>query len=157
MTPEQQKQLELKIAGELRQLGELTAPPSLAPRILRAIEQRAMLPWYQRPWQAWPVSLRNVAAVILLAGFSLLFAVVWQLMQSASMDLAAKEFLAWIQPLVVLWDAAVLLLNSLFLAVKSIHPAVLAGIAAAVCATYATCVGLGTIYLRLALARRAMR
>jgi hypothetical protein len=61
MTPEE---LEKFIHQNLRSLPVRRAPRSLESRVLAAIEQRAMIPWYHKSWSYWPAAVR----VAFLAG-----------------------------------------------------------------------------------------
>lgn len=47
----------------LKQLPARRAPSGFAPRVLTAIQQRAALPWYQRPWLRWPRTLQAISAL----------------------------------------------------------------------------------------------
>jgi hypothetical protein len=57
MTPEE---LEKFIHQQLRGLPARRAPLSLESRVMAAIEQRALIPWYHRSWSYWPSSVRVV-------------------------------------------------------------------------------------------------
>ena len=69
MNPEFEKQLAAKVQQELNTLGELSAPPALAGRVLRAIEQRSAAPWYRCAWQTWPLAMQGVSLVALVLLF----------------------------------------------------------------------------------------
>lgn len=55
MTPEE---LEKFIHQNLRALPVRRAPRSLESRVMAAIEQRAMIPWYHKSWSYWPAAVR---------------------------------------------------------------------------------------------------
>ena len=55
MTPEE---LERFIHQNLRSLPPRRAPRSLEARVLAALEQQAMIPWYHRSWSHWPAAVR---------------------------------------------------------------------------------------------------
>ncbi len=55
MTPEE---LEKFIHQNLRSLPPRRAPRSLESRVLAAIEQQAMIPWYHKSWSYWPSAVR---------------------------------------------------------------------------------------------------
>lgn len=56
----------------LRQLPDRRAPASLTSRVLEQIRQQQAVPWYQRPWTAWPPALRWVTALGVLGLFGFL-------------------------------------------------------------------------------------
>lgn len=55
MTPEE---LENFIHQNLRSLPPRQAPRSLEARVMAAIEQHAMIPWYHKSWSYWPAAIR---------------------------------------------------------------------------------------------------
>ena len=55
MTPEE---LEKFIHQNLRSLPARRAPRSLELRVMAALEQRAMIPWYHKSWSYWPAPIR---------------------------------------------------------------------------------------------------
>jgi hypothetical protein len=148
-----QRQLEERIDRELKALPELQAPPALTARILAVVGHRAAQPWYRRPWVMWPVGLRAGSLALVLALFG---GMCWggsELARtlastSAMQSLAgqAAELRLLVRTLGVLGDAAVLSLWHL-------GTVWLAAIFTALFLMYAACVGLGTVSLRLALAR----
>ena len=154
MSSEYEKRLEGEIERELRRLPELIAPRSLILRVMAAIENRLRLPWYRQSWQVWPLALRAVSLVILLALFGGLCFATWKLSHTESFALAMQRPLSWLSGLGAIWHAVNVVLGGLTLAVKQLGTAVIIGCLAALALGYAMCVGLGTVYLRLALARR---
>ena len=91
MNDEYKKQLEAGVQRELNALGELEAPPEIARRVMRVIEQRAAAPWYRREWQAWPLALQAGSLVGLLAAFAFLCFGSSQLARFATVTPAARE------------------------------------------------------------------
>ncbi len=61
MTPEE---LEQFIHQQLRGLPSRPAPRSLESRVLAAIEERAMIPWYHKSWSYWPAAIRSAFLVL---------------------------------------------------------------------------------------------
>ncbi len=57
MTPEE---LEAFIHQNLRSLPPRRAPRTLEARVMAAIEQHAMIPWYHRSWSYWPAAIRTL-------------------------------------------------------------------------------------------------
>jgi hypothetical protein len=154
MKPEHEPQLEAQIDRELKALPELPAPPALAARVMMAIESRANRAWYRKPWQMWPPALQAVSLGLLLAlfaglcvlgvrmGYSGIFSGVAQRLRPL---LAGAS--AFGNVLNVLWSAVVL-------AVQQLGTGLLLAVVTALAVGYAMCLGLGTVCVRLALARR---
>ena len=154
MNSEYEKQLEAVVRRELDALGELEAPPEIARGVMRIIEQRAALPWYRREWQAWPLVLQGASLVGLLSAFVFLCFGSSQLARYATLTPAAREVSGWFSLADSAWNAVNVLANAVELAFRSLGPTVLIGSAVMLLLCYATCLGLGTIYWRLAYARR---
>jgi hypothetical protein len=58
-------ELEKQVDRALADLPPLTAPGTLLPRVLAAVQAWADRPWYQRAWLTWPAGLQ-IASVALL-------------------------------------------------------------------------------------------
>ena len=67
-------ELERLIDERLRRLSGPPAPPTLAPRIMRSVEQWAARPWYTRAWLTWPIGWRVVSVAASVAMVALLVA-----------------------------------------------------------------------------------
>jgi hypothetical protein len=61
MTPEE---LEKFIHQNLRSLPPRRAPRALEARIMAAIEQQALIPWYHKSWSYWPAAIRATFLVV---------------------------------------------------------------------------------------------
>lgn len=59
-------ELEQHVDRALADLPPLTAPGTLLPRVLAAVQAWAERPWYQRAWLTWPVGLQAASAALLL-------------------------------------------------------------------------------------------
>jgi len=59
-------ELEKHVDRALADLPPLTAPGTLLPRVLAAVQAWAERPWYQRAWLTWPVGLQVASAALLL-------------------------------------------------------------------------------------------
>src|SRR2546427_8626840 len=154
MNSEYEKRLENGIHRELRKLPELIAPRTLISRVMAAIEARLRLPWYRQSWQVWPLALRGVSLVILLALFGGLCFGAWKLANAETVVTAIQRPLNWLSGFGAIWHVIRLVLSSVVLAVKHLGTGVLVACLLALAFGYAMCVGLGTVYLRLALVRR---
>jgi uncharacterized BrkB/YihY/UPF0761 family membrane protein len=154
MKPEFDKQLEAEIDRELKSLPELPAPPTLATRVMSAIERRANRAWYRQPWQEWPAALRMVSLVILLALFGGLCVAGCRLAQGEAFIATTHQLGRCLSGLGTLGNAAGVLLGAVVLAVKQLGTAIIVAALAAVAVGYAICLGLGTVCVRLAFAHR---
>lgn len=154
MPPEFENQLAAKIQQELNALGELSAPPALAGRVLRAIACRTAAPWYRCAWQAWPVALQGVSLVALLALFGGICYGAVALSHAAQLSPVGQQAGEWFAWFGVLWKTAAVLFDALVTALRQLGTGLLIGCGLVLFAAYATCVGLGTACVRLALARR---
>ena len=154
MSLEYEKRLESEIDKELRALPELIAPHSLFLRVMAAIESRLNLPWYRQSWQGWPLALRAVSLVILLALFGGLCFATWKFSHTEAFAASMQRPMSWLSGLGAILHAVSVVLGGLVLAVKQLSTAVIIGCLVALGLGYAMCVGLGTVYLRLALSRR---
>ena len=154
MNAEYERKLEAVVRHELDGLGELEAPPEIARRVMRIIAQRTALPWYWREWQTWPLVLRIGSLAGLVAAFACPCYETSQLESFATLTPAAREVTGWFSQANAAWNAVNALANATELAFRSLGPAVLIGSTVLLLFCYAACLGLGTIYLRLAYARR---
>lgn len=154
MNFEYEKRLEAVVDRELKSLPELRAPSTLMFRVMKAVEARLGLPWYRQSWQMWPLALQTVSLVVLLALFGGLCFGTWELTHTESFAAATHTAGSWFSGFGVIWHATAALLNALVLAVRQLGTGFLVAIFAALALGYALCVGLGTVYLRLGLARR---
>jgi hypothetical protein len=154
MNPHDEKQLEAAISRELKALPKLRSPSSLAARVMATIEQRQAVPWYRQSWQYWPLPVRAIAALVLVAAFSGLCILSWQFVRTPDFVAASGRVGSLYGSLGVIWNAVGVLKSALFLAVKSVNPAILVGCGVALALGYAMCLGLGTVYVRLGFVRR---
>jgi len=154
MNIEQQQRLERQIDRALKSLPEIPAPEHLLGRVLARIEVAAAKPWYQQSWSEWPVAARFISAVLLSAVFAGLCYFVWkapeiQLLQPL---LAKARSAAGIAD--ALWRVMEALLGVIAIAFRQLGTGALVAFAALALVGYALFVGLGTVYFRVALARR---
>jgi hypothetical protein len=66
----QRADLEQVVHDELRRLPSLEAPSTLLPRVMAAVQQWTLRPWYERAWFTWPLGWQviSLAALVGLAG-----------------------------------------------------------------------------------------
>ena len=149
-----ENRLEAAIDRELKALPNLRAPATLAARVMATIEQRAALPWYRRAWQTWPLPLQAASMLALLAVFGGVCFAAWQFMHTPAFASVSQEAVSLFSFLGTIWKVVNVLLSAVALAFKSLGSAVLIGSIVALLLGYAMCVAFGTVYVRLAFARR---
>lgn len=154
MNPDYEKQLEAAIDRELKGLGELPAPATLVSRVMRAVEQRAGRPWYRRAWQTWPAPLRAASLAALLVVFGGICFGVVGLSQAASASAPAHQLGGWLASVGAVFKTLGVLAEAVVLAVRHLGMVLLIGCIVGIALAYAACLGLGTAWMRLALARR---
>jgi len=148
MNPQQEQQLEASVRRELDALGELTAPPALANRILQAVGQRAVVPWYRRAWPTWPLSLRLASLVGLLGASAGLGFGAWELANTlAGQDSVSR----WLTDASALWRVLGVLGDIVRTSFSRLDSKILGAGFALMFATGVACVGLGSACVRLAL------
>jgi hypothetical protein len=155
MNPEYQKRLEAEIDRQLKALPELVAPRSLAPRVMALLARRASLPWYRQSWPVWPVPVRVFALVISLALFGVLCYAGWEFSQLPAFAVISGKLGGVFSVVSSIWNTFGVLLAAMLLAFKHLGNWFIFGSLAAVALAYAMCVGLGSVYLKVAFARRS--
>lgn len=154
MNPDYEKQLEAIVDRKLKGLGELSAPAILVSRIMRTLERRATLPWYRRAWQSWPVTRQVASLTTMLVVFGGICFGVVGLTQAASATAPAHQISGWLASLGAIFKSLEVLVGVVVLAVRQLGMAWLMGSIVGISLAYAACIGLGTAWIRLALARR---
>jgi hypothetical protein len=154
MNSDNDRQLELQISRELKALPELAAPASLANRVRAAIESRIHVPWYQRPWVTWPVALRMASFAMMLAVFGGLCFAGWELSRTETITLAMHRAGQWFSGLNTIGNLLNILAGSVALVVKKLGTTFIIACLVAAGLGYAIFLGLGTVYFRLAFAKR---
>lgn len=154
MNSDYQKELELEIDRELKQLPDLEAPATLVVRVMQAVRQRQALPWYRQPWQNWPVALRIAALVLLSSLFGGLCIASWQLSRAAGMSATMQEIGGLFSGVAIVWNIISVLLGAVVVVIKHLGTGFMVSCVLIVALGYALCLGLGTACVRLALARK---
>lgn len=152
--PESDPHWDALLDRELKRLPNRRAPETLIPRVIKVIETRARQPWYRQTWWHWP---KLVQVMSLLGVSTLLGAIVWVCLGT---DAAAMRPLAGggafdsvLAPLAALWSLVGALAGALGLVAKQAGGWALFGGMAVMGAAYLSCVGLGTVFYRVALRR----
>ena len=154
MSLDYEKRLEAEVHRELKSLPDLAAPPTLLQRVTAAIRQTPPLPWYRQPWQMWPVGLQALSLLLLMGLFGTLCFGAWKLSHAEAFAVAMQRPMDWLSALGTLGKALNAVLGSLVIAIKHLGTGTLIACVAALAMGYAMCIGLGTVYFRVALARR---
>ncbi|HEX5220838.1 MAG TPA: hypothetical protein VFZ59_14815 [Verrucomicrobiae bacterium] len=148
MNPEYEKQLEACVRRELEALGEMPAPSALAKRIMRAVEQRAAVPWYRRAWSTWPGSWQAAGLAALLLAFGGLCAGAWMVTHDIT---TPGWFTTGVADASAIWRVLEVLATTAASLIGRLGVGVLVMGAAVVFGAWVTCIGLGTAYVRLAM------
>ena len=154
MSSEYERKLEAEIERRLKALPVLMAPTGFSVRVMAAIAQKANLPWYRQSWPAWPVPVRILTLVTSLALFGVLCFAGWQASQLPSVADGMEKVSSVSSVVSALWNALSLLLEALVLGIKHLGTGFILGCLGIILAAYGMCVGLGSVYLKLAFARR---
>jgi hypothetical protein len=154
MSLEYEKKLEVEIDHELKALPEITAPATLVSRVMAAIELRAALPWFRRAWHTWPSPLQGLFLVTMVALFSGICFGVWEASHTATFGLAVHKVGGWFSGLSAIYTALNALAGAIVAMIKQVNSAVLMALLCAAGLGYALFLGLGTVYFRLAFAKR---
>ncbi|HWX21963.1 MAG TPA: hypothetical protein VN578_18840 [Candidatus Binatia bacterium] len=154
MNTDYEKRLEERIHRELNELPELPAPPTLASRVMAAIARQAQAPWYRQSWQMWPLPVRAASFVLWLALVAALCFGLWKLPQVEGVAATLHQVAGWFSWLSVVWNVVSAVLSAAVLVVKQLGTGFFIACVLVIGLGWAFCIGLGTVYFRLALARR---
>ena len=137
--------LEAAIRRELKALPNRRAPSGLLPSVMAAIQARAALPWYRKPWQQWPRGLQMISVTLgLIVVFGLAGSAGWAWLTwvAAPVESARAIVLACFH---LLWSITDALGSAMSVWVRSANTSVWIGIGSVVGVSYAMCVGAGTV------------
>ncbi len=149
MNQEPDPQLERWTHGNLRRLPELSAPPSLLPRVLAALQAEARLPWWRQSWWRWPLAAKVAALAVFLASATALSFLGASIQPAAdSLSTALDERLGIISHLWIALAALGGALETLLLSLAG-NPWVLAA-GAGCTALYLLSIAAGTVLVRYA-------
>ncbi len=154
MSLEYEKNLEVEIDRELKSLPEIPAPTTLISRVMAKIELQKALPWFRRAWDTWPGSLQGVFLAAMLALFGGICFGLWEGTHTAAFGSAVHTMGGWLSGFEAIWTALNALAAALVALIKQINSTVLIGFLCAAGLGYALFLALGTMYVRLAFAKR---
>jgi hypothetical protein len=121
---------------------------------MRAIASQAALVWYRKPWQSWPLAFQTVALLILLSTFSGLCFGAWELFHAQIFSNLLQQIGHWLSGFSVLGNTCHAVAVAVAAAAKQLGTGFMVGCLVALALGYAIFMGLGTVCVRLALARR---
>src|SRR5262245_31066695 len=107
--------LEKLLDRDLKALPQPRAPRTLMARVLEAAARAPHVPWYARPWRAWPLEGQIAAALVILGvltGALLAGQYVWQALNPEA--LPGQATAAWLATLVARGAAALRGLDTLW-------------------------------------------
>ena len=154
MSLEYENRLEVEIDRELKALPEIAAPATLVLRVMAAIELRRALPWFRRAWHTWPGSLQGLFLVTMVALFGGICFGVWEATHTATFGVAVHKIGGWFSGLSAIYTALNALAGVVVALIKQINSTVLMALLCAAGLGYALFLGLGTMYFRVAFAKR---
>jgi hypothetical protein len=154
MNNEHDHLLEVEIDRELKALPELRAPVGLVNRVMQTIQAPVCLPWYRQAWPAWPPALRLVSLAMLIAMVGGAGFAGWKITHLETVASGLHRVGDWFGSVGAMFGAVHVLVNTLGLLLKQLGTGFLIACLAIIAAGYALCLGLGTVSLRLAFARR---
>lgn len=154
MSLEYEKKLEFEVDRELKALPEITAPATLVSRVMAAIELRVALPWFRRAWHTWPGSLQGLFLVLMVALVGGICFGVWEGSHTATFGLAVHKVGGWFSGLSAIYTALNALAGAIVAMIKQVNSTVLLAFLCAAGLGYALFLALGTMYVRMAFAKR---
>jgi hypothetical protein len=153
MNTERNQRLEQQVDIVLKALPDLQAPPTLVPRVLAILEHRSSIPWYRQAWQSWSAAARTGALAGMLALFSALCFGAWKATQLDGVVAATDRVRGWTALLNTACNTIHVVWTALGHAVQQYGTSWIVAFLVAAGLGYALCIGLGTLCVRLALAR----
>jgi hypothetical protein len=138
---------------QLKNLPLLKAPPNVAARVLDAVARHQQA-WYRQSWQYWSLPLQIGSVLALSLVFAGICFVAWKAPAFGPVASSLDTLRTWAATGGVWLTALLTLLDACWLAIKNLGTGFLIGCLVSAGLAYATFVGFGTVYLRLALPRR---
>jgi hypothetical protein len=150
MESEPNNKLETVIQQELRRLPELSAPATLIPRVMSAIHARVALPWWRRSWWEWPMPARSAFASLAVISAALLVVFVLPLLTGWTTSTSASLASPWLNGAADYLKGLESLANAGAVVWRAAAQPVILGLLMVSSFLYLVCVGLGTMFVRLA-------
>ena len=122
--------------------------------MLAAIHAQETVPWHRQAWSTWPAAVQVVALFLLASLFAGLCLGAYELPELAAVAALKHRLLTCLSVLNATWGAVMAVINAAFQLVQNWSTGLLVGCLVAAILGYLMCVGLGTVYVRLAMSRR---
>lgn len=138
----------------LRSLPDRRAPESLAPGVLRTLEARLGRRWYQRTWWQWP---RFIQCLSLIMAMAIVGLGLWLASRAGGVSWGATVggvIAGWLEPFRPLVSTASALVSATGALSQKLGGFVALGILAFCLPMYLSCVGIGTVFHRVVMARK---
>ncbi len=149
------KQLEAEVDRLLKSLPPLRAPETLIPRVLAVVSAEARVPWYRRTWQTWPVAIRLGSLALALAFGAGLYVGIGEVVHALRGTYVAAQFNNLLGALSGIHQAVRALAGAGALVIERVDTPWVVACGLLALLSYIACVGLGTIFARLAWARNS--
>jgi hypothetical protein len=142
------------LEAELRRLPDLPAPDTLIPRVLALLKAQTCLPWYRQIWWAWPPVAQLLSGVLFMALLGGATWVAWHAGESGVLTSAGERVSGWLAPFRPVWTVLNSVVDALALVFRQGGSWLLSGLVAFALIMYLSCVGLGTVFYRVATKNR---
>ena len=140
--------LEQLIHGQLQKLPYFAAPSTLIPRVMAVLQAQAQGPWWCNAWSSWPLPAK--AAFLIMAVALAGFVSNSSSMVSDGMSAYSQQVAGRLGVFAVLGDILVRLANVLGeVGLNTAEPLLIYGLVTAA-VLYLVCLGLGTMFVRVA-------
>jgi hypothetical protein len=149
---EHDQKLVESLGNRLKALPDLNAPDTLISRVQAAIQARAALQWWQRPWNQWPQHVQLASCGWLaVVGAVLYWGVIgWDRVPELGATSNSSNSFGLVT---TLWDFAMSLLQTVGTVLGAFKLFLIVG-AVLLFVFYLACLGIGTACLRTSLQKR---
>jgi hypothetical protein len=154
MSLEYERKVEIEVDRELKSLPEIVAPATLIARVMASIELRKALPWFKRAWHTWPTSLQGLFLVTMLALLGGICVGGWEVTHTATFGVALHKIGDWFSGFGAIYITLNALAGAIVALIKQVNSTVLMALLCAAGLGYAIFLGLGTMYVKVAFAKR---
>jgi len=154
MNPDYEKKLESAVDRALKAMPPLESPGSLLPRVMATLQKSHALPWYHQPWTMWSQPMRLASLGLLIAAVSALFYLGFEFSRLEGVAALGREVGSWFSGVSALISAVGVLLNAVILVAKHLGTGFIFGCVLALALGYGLCMGLGSLWFRVALYRK---